>query len=106
MRLGDSGWTTGAPCPPGMYRPGALYDCRPMSDPGVVQQQAVLPNVGIQQYATDAQIQAMNGASTAGVYQAPSFQMPAIGQAASVGGLDTTTLLIIGAVLLIFLMKR
>jgi hypothetical protein len=81
-----------------------------MQDPGVIQQQAVLPNVGTQQYATDAQIQAMNGASTAstgGGYQAPSFQMPTgIGTATSGSGIDTTTLLIIGAVLVIFLMKR
>jgi len=99
----DTGWTTGAACPPGMSRPGPMYDCRPNVSGQSYYQDDLARHAA--QYVDDSSTQGQStstGAITSAPYQMPVVQGPVV---ANGGGLDMTTLLIVG-VLLIFLMKR
>ena len=95
-------------CPPGYYRPAPMYDCRPSQSPVVIQQEnlrrasAYYVDTG----EADASQQVQRTQQHAPDYYAPTVQAPpAYAPASSGGGLDLTTLLILGAVLF-FVMKK
>ena len=98
-------------CPPGQYRPGVFYDCRPVIDPGVVQQDNAQRAAGTLQYQTPEQYAAQQAqAQGGGGYVAPpvsTFSSPFATAASSPLGIDQNMLLIGGLILaLIFLMKK
>lgn len=107
MRLSDTGWTTGAACPPGTSRPGPMYDCRPnVSGQTYLQEDLARQATHYVDDSATTQGQSTNNAAITGA--GPAYQMPVLQpaiQTGGIGGLDTTTLIVIG-VLLVFLMKR
>jgi hypothetical protein len=94
-------------CPPGYYRPSALYDCRPQTS-GQTYLQTDLQRIATQ-YVDDGSTGGTSTASQSTV-SAPPYQMPVVGASLPVaqasGGIDPTMLLMIGAVILIVMMKK
>lgn len=96
-------------CPPGYSRPGPMYDCRPNTSGQTYLQEDLARTAAHYVDDSSTQGQSTQGQSTSGAITGAPYQMPVVqGVAATsggIGGIDTTTLLIIG-VLLIFVMKR
>ena len=96
-------------CPPGMYRPAVGYDCRPNVSGQVLQQQnmqaiaAQYIDNGSSTNGSNTALSTTTGQQTQG-YTTPTL-LSQVAPATSGGGLDLTTLLIIGA-LALFLIKK
>ena len=95
-------------CPPGMYRVDAYHDCVPIQSPAVIQQQQLeqIATHYVDDSATTSGQSTASGSIGGAPYQMPVMQPITGASGASGGGLDSTTMLIIGAVLVIVLMKR
>ena len=80
-------------CPPGYYRPAAGYDCRPVVSGAVIQQQN-LEQVAAHYVDTEP---AGSVAAAAPQLEPMPFQFGApVNATATGGGLDLTTLLLVG----------
>ncbi len=105
----SDGWTTGAACPPGYSRPAPIYDCRPNVS-GQTYLQEDLARIAAR-YVDDGSTSGQSTGSQTTASVPVNYQMPAVQQQPVVasglsGGIDNTTLLIIGTVIVFFLIKR
>lgn len=89
-----------------MYRADSFHDCVPIQSPAVIQQQN-LATIAAHYVDTSGTTggQSTQDASTQALQPVTPVTVPPIASSGLLGGLDLTTLLVIGAVLF-FVMKK